>query len=146
MKVDKSHVSFNNFSIVNCSFKNIPLDDKYSDYINLETVLENIPISLDYDVYYDVKDSHSIDVCLNIAGNNSDHPRPGYKFTVITQGHITTDDEIKKEEVDQYIQDTAIPQMIDNVRLYLINMTGHKPYGTYTLPDIDFHSKQKRNN
>ena len=133
MKAKKSPLKFLDFAIMNSFFETIFPDS------NSKCNFEEIPIDIDFETIIDKEKPNLFNIALNLNGNTTDKPMPGYKFSIIAEGIFELEgyEELEKQKVDQFLLYSAIPMLISSIRNYLLNISSYAPFGKYLLPAID---------
>jgi preprotein translocase subunit SecB len=135
MIVKESKFVLENFLITGINWKCIPQE-------SISDKLSSIPIEIDFDIFEAKEDDRKFKIVLIISSGNNDEKRPGYHFSVLSEGYFEITDKIydtKKEIKDNYLLLSAVPIMINSIRLFLVSVSSNGPFGKWLLPTIDIH-------
>ncbi len=125
--VKKSSFNIKKFSILASRFEAILLSDKTD-------VLPEIPVEIDYDIYFD--NNNIFRILMQLHGNK-DAALPGYSFSIVAEGVYDFTEEFEREKKDEFLSLSGIPLMINSIRAYILNISSYSVFGQYTLPMVD---------
>ena len=133
MQVKKSPLILEEVFVIASNIISIPQSEESTASIN------EFEIEIDFDIYSDESDADARRVVVSVSGNDSEHPAPGYCFSIVAQGTFNYDKEtkIKKKDKDVLLTHSAIPIVIGQMRSYISTLTALGPFGSYLLPSID---------
>ena len=134
MKIKRSNLKLDKFTILACNFSTILTDKKVTS-----ESLKNIPIDLDFDIFVNKKNSSKVKVVLEFHSNEIENPLAGYMYSVITEAeyNIKGLGKMTEEKQNKYIFFSALPLAISMVRSHLYSLSANFPYGHYLMPSID---------
>jgi len=134
MMVCKSDLNIEKLTVIACNLATVPVTTKQKqplfDYPDLDT---------DFKILSNSNDKSRFKLFLSISCNVSENKKPGYSFSLVSEGmfQLLNAEDKEKEVIDQYLLYTALPILISHVRTYLLNTTSYYPYGAYILPCFD---------
>ena len=101
--------------------------------------LSSLKLDCDFDIFTTEKKEGSIDFMVNFNIKCNEEEKPGYFFDIGAVGEFTLKhiDNIDDQVEQQYILYTALPMIINSVRIYIQNITSMHTFGTYLLPILD---------
>ncbi len=101
--------------------------------------LSTLKIAGDFDIFTSVKKEDEYNFIVNFNIKCNEEEKPGYYFDIGAVGEFTLKDtENLREKIEQqYVLYTALPMVINSLRIYLQNITAMHAFGTYLLPTLD---------
>ncbi len=143
MQIKRSELTIDKLLIVASNIVIVPTTPE-TKFVSLD----NIDLDADFNIRTNSKDKSTFKVFLSISGNISKVLKPGYSFSVASEGifHIVGLESMQKEHIDGLLVRAALPILISHVRSYLINTTAYYPFGKYVLPAVDLNAFIKDKN
>jgi preprotein translocase subunit SecB len=137
MQIKRSELKIENLLILASNIVIVPTSpvDKFISF-------DNIDLDADFNILTNAKDKSNFKVIITISGNISESKKPGYSFSVASEGifQIVGVENMEKELIDGLLVHSALPILFSHVRSYLMNTTSYYPFGKYVLPAIDLNA------
>jgi len=133
MVIKESKFLLKDFFITGVNWKCFPQEDSTEK-------LPIIPIDIDFDIFEAKEDKRNFKILMIVSSNNNDEKRPGYHFSIMAEGYfeITDEDYVERKEIkDNYLLMSAVPMMINSIRMYLATLSSNCPFGKWLMPSID---------
>jgi len=107
---------------------------------NRKPRLDRLKINCDFDIFTAQNDADNplnFMITFNVKCNEEE--KPGYFFDIGAVGEfiLSKTQEINDKTKNQYILYTALPMIINSIRVYIQQITSMHAFGTYLLPVLD---------
>ncbi len=101
--------------------------------------LNNLKLECDFDIFTAGEKESELNFMVNFNIKCNEEEKPGYYFDIGAVGEFTLKniENIEEKTEEQYVLYTALPMVINSVRVYIQSMTAMHSFGTYLLPVLD---------
>jgi len=101
--------------------------------------LSKLKLDCDFDVFTSDEKEDELSFLVNFNVKCNEEEKPGYYFDVGAVGEfvLKNTDTMEEKIEQQYILYTALPMIINSVRIYLQSITSMHAFGLYLLPTLD---------
>lgn len=135
IKYTNSPLSLNRFSVLAFQLVTIPGKE-----YNIKKKPPNLKLEIDYDILHSKAKNYKnqkYKIIIKLDGKNKKNSKEKFSFSLVAESIFSFSKNLDKEEIDQYLLYSALPIIINNVRVYLMNVLSFSPYESFILPTVD---------
>jgi len=146
MKVEKSELELEDFFVVGFNWACVPLKNHEDNLPDLSIDL----IDIEFDIFNSSTNENQFKIVMVVStidelNEDDDKNRSGYHFTILAESHFKiTNDGLTEENINNIVSFSALPMIINSIRMFIMNHSSFCPFGQWVFPSINLNDLLKK--